>query len=322
MAPRDGLVAVGVALCSLAGLALSGCGGAGGGKAIGSASPVAMSTVIAPRSAVVAADLDGDGLQDLATVPRDAPGPGLCWRNVGGGEFAQAPPAWTAGSALPAIVADGDACDDSQLTEGFGVRSALRAGRQFIAYAVLHLGDGTDAAPVVASTPPTIDGLEPSSGPTHALVAIEGSALAARGAVTSVAFGTVSASVLFAFPDFVLVVVPDGLAEGPIDVRVTRGDLSSAPATFTVTAREPPVVTSVVPSTVAVGSIAILRGERLGTPLDRVEVQFFGAPGPARALGLVRAAAVVVPPGAASGPATVSVNGVVSAPFDVLVGAL
>jgi hypothetical protein len=309
---------------SFGALLLAACGGGGGGSAAGGSPSVAPSVVVSSRSAVVSADLDADGLPDLAALPRDGSGPGLCWRNMGLGEFAPAPAAWTASTALPAIANDGDACDDAQLTDGFAVRRVPRAGRAAVAYAVLHLGDGTAVTTVDPAEPPVLDLIEPASGSVRALVAIEGSALAARGVATSVTFGTTTATVLFAFPDYVLAVVPDGLPEGPTEVRLTRGDLTSGPAQFTVTARELPVVTSVVPSTVAVGSVAVLRGSHLGTPLDHVDVAFSGSSGTvsARAIGLGHAAAVVVPDGTMSGPATITVNGVTSAPFDVVVGAL
>ena len=66
-------------------------------------------------------------------------------------------------------------------------------------------------------------------------------------------------------------------------------------------------------------TLLVLEGAHLGTPADRVEVTFAGA-APARALGLGRAAAVIVPSDAVTGPATVTVGGVTSAPFDVVVG--
>jgi hypothetical protein len=307
----------------LSALLLAACGG-GGGSSAGGPSGIAPAVVVSSRSAVVSADIDCDGLPDLAALPRDGTGAGLCWRNMGSGEFAPAPANWIASTALPAIANDGDQCDDAQLTDGFAVRRVHRAGRAAVAYAVLHLGDGTSASAVDPAEPPVLDALEPATGATRSLVAMEGSALAARGVTTSVTFGTATATVLFAFPDYVLAVVPDGLPEGPTDVRLHRGDMTSAPAVFTVIARELPVVTSSVPSTVAVGAVAVLRGDHLGTPLDHVDVSFSGSPSAvsARAIGLGHAAAVVVPDGTVSGPATITVNGVVSAPFDVVVGAL
>jgi len=302
-------------------LALGACGGGGAPAASAPGSGSAPSVVVTTRSAVVSADLDGDGLRDLASLPRDGSGPGLCWRNVGAGDFAPvaSAPAVSALPALHAIVDDGEACDDAQLTDGFAVRRVRGAlGRGAPTYAVLHLGDGATAA---VDGPPVVDSVEPAAAPSRALVVIEGSALASRGATTSVTFGTATATVLYAFPDAVFAIVPDGMAEGPTEVRVARGDATSAPAPFTVVSRATPVVTSVVPSTVVAGTVAILRGEHLGTPLEPVEVAFAGA-APTRAIGLGRVAAVVVPDAAVSGPATITVSGVVSLPFSVIVGTL
>ncbi len=207
--------------------------------------------------------------------------------------------------------------DDTQLEAGLAIHAAPAPGPRAPAYAVLHLGDPVrDAAAA-----PVVEGVEPSRGPVRSLALVRGHELAARGAAPTVAFGDRQAQVLFAFPEAILVAVPDGLPLGPTEVRVTRSGLESAPGTFEVVEGAVPVVEEVLPSRLAVGALAVLRGHDLGTPLDVVEVDFEGAPA-VRAMGLQHAVAVRVPEGARSGPVTVTVGGRTSAPFRVEIGTL
>ncbi len=54
------------------------------------------------RAAVIAADVDADGLADLVAVPRDGVTRPAAWRNLGGGLYREAPAGWL---DLPAFVA-------------------------------------------------------------------------------------------------------------------------------------------------------------------------------------------------------------------------
>jgi len=302
-------------------LLLAGCGSGGtsssGAVDLGGPTGTGGFTgVVTTRSAVVSLDVDGDALPDLVAVGRDGSGAGAAWRNLGRGAWAAAPSAWRDGPVVGALVDDTERRDDATLAQGYAVHPLERAGHASIPYSVLHLGDGAG----VALGAPVLDAIEPASGSTHQLVRLEGSALASAGVATTVTFGSASATVLYAFPELVLAVVPEGLPLGPIDVRVARGDVVCAPITFEVTATAVPVVTSIVPSTVAPGELAVIRGERLGTPLDHVEVSFEGA-APVAALGLGSACAVIVPADAVTGPMRVTVEGVASEPFEATVGA-
>lgn len=269
------------------------------------------------RAAVVATDVDADGLEDLVAIPRDGVTRPSAYRNLGEGLYREAPPAWLDLPALIAVLEDCVSQDDAQLEAGLAIHAAEAPGPRDPAYAVLHVGDPVRDP----SGPPVLEAIEPGRGPVRTLAIVRGHDLGARGAAPTVAFGDRQAQVLFAFPEAILIAVPDGLPLGPAEVRVTRGGLVSAAGTFEVIEGATPVIEAVLPTRVAVGTLAVLRGRDLGTPLDVVEVTFDGA-APVRALGLSHAIAVRVPDGARTGPLTVSVSGRASTPFRVEVGAL
>lgn len=300
--------------------ALGGCGGAdsvsatfvsGPSLAAGGATIVATS-----RSVVVATDVDGDGLSDLASIARDGSGVGACWRNAGLGTWSLASDSLRTSPTLCSLRDAVDSTDDTTLASEFGVHRVGATTRAGAPYAVLHLGDGATET----NDDPTVASLEPSSGPTRSLVLVHGAALSAPGEPPTVTMGGVASRVLFAFGNTLVVVVPEGLPRGPAEVRVTRGNGEAAVATFQVVDAEAPVLSSVVPETLTQGCLAVLRGEHLGSPLDRVEVSFSGAPS-VPAIGLGDAALVIVPPDAVTGTVFLAVEGVASAPIEVGVGA-
>ena len=316
MGTRLGLWIGGVGLSGL----LAACGSGGTSATTdfgGSMGSGGAGFTFTSRAAVVAADVDADGLSDLVAIPRDGVTRPAAWRNVGAGLYREAPAAWLDLPAFLAVLEDCVAQDDAQLEAGLAIHAANAPGPRDPAYAVLHVGEpvrDTAAAPVV-------EAVEPGRGPVRSLALVRGHDLAARGSPGTVAFGDRQAQVLFAFPEAILVAVPDGLPLGATEVRVTRSGLESAPGTFEVVEGAVPVIEEILPSRVAVGALAVLRGHDLGTPLDAVEVVFEGA-SPVRAMGLSHAVAVRVPEGARSGPVTVTVNGRTSAPFRVEVGTL
>jgi hypothetical protein len=298
-------------IAAFAGALLTACGG--GSVQVTGSSDTDDSTSAA-RAAVVAVDLDADGLVDLATVARDGTGATRCWRNVGDGEFVRPLGAWVGSRALVALADDLDALDDAALLDGYGAHRAGGARGDGFPYAVLHAG-----AAVAPSAVPVVDAIEPAAGAVRDVVLLRGRGLASRGSPTSVTFQGSAATVLFASADVVVAVVPDGLHAGRVDVRTTSGPLVGDPVAFDVRARPVPAVESLLPSIATPGGALLLRGEGLGGPGQRVEVAFASARA-VGALGLSTEALVIVPDGARSGPAVVSVDGVVSAPFDVTVG--
>jgi hypothetical protein len=312
MGRRSGLR---VGLAALTAGFLAACGG----TSVGGDSPAGSfegSTVTA-RAAVVTADVDGDGRADLVGLPREGRGDAKCWRNRGDGTYGEASASWGASPAVRAMRADAEVRDDASLESDLGVHRADCPERSDLPYARLHLGDGA-GAPL---EPPTLEAIRPESGDARSLVFLEGRALAAQGEATTVAFGGVPAQVPFAFPDVVLAVVPDGLPLGPVTVTLSRGGTAAGSVSFTVEAPAVPFVESVEPTTLAPGAVAVVSGDRLGTPLDEVTVTFSGVASSA-VLALEEVLFAVVPENAVSGPLVVTVGGVASAPFDVVVGTL
>jgi hypothetical protein len=272
---------------------------------------------VVSRTAVVAADVDGDGRTDLVGLPRNGRDEAKCWRNRGDGTYGDASETWAAFPGVRALRADAEMRDDAALESDLGVHRADCPERSNLPYALLHLGDG--AGPPLE--PPALEGVRPESGDARSLVLLEGRALAAQGEATTVAFGGVPAQVAFAFPGAVLAVVPDGLGLGPVSVTLARGGVPAGSVPFTIEAPAAPSIEAVEPTTLAPGAVAVVSGDRLGTPLDEVTVTFSGAPSSA-VLALEEVLFAVVPEGAASGPLVVTVGGVASAPFDVVVDTL
>jgi hypothetical protein len=276
-------------------------------------------TVATSRAAVVAVDVDADGRADLVGVDRSgSPESFRAWRNAGGGAYAEPPAGWTSSPALRALLDDCSAQDDAELLTDFGVHGAECPGAAGdLAYAVLHVGDG-------AGEPagfPALESSEPPAGSAGDLVALRGEGLAARGAPPVVRFSGATAQVLFAFPDAVWVVVPAGLPVGLVDVTVSRSGLESLSVPFTVTVPRAPVLESVTPQSLVPGTLALLRGTDLGTPLADVRVTFGGAPS-SRVLALSELVVARVPEDATSGPVIVTVDGRSSNSVLASIGAL
>lgn len=311
-------LSLGAVLCGAA-FAATGCGG-GGTAAVFHVSNGGSTTsggiVLTTRSAVVQTDVDGDGLSDLVSLGRDGTGTGPCLRNAGGAGYVDAPAAWKDAPAVAAVADDCATRGDADLADGLGAHVAPGRTPRGAPYALVHLGDG---ARDVAG-PPALEALEPSSGPVRALLLVLGHGLAQPDEAPAVSIGGAAATVLYAFRDAVLVVVPEGLSPGAADVRVTRGGLESGALPFTVTEAPIPVVAGTLPSRVEAGGRAVIRGEHLGGPLDTVGVSFAGVAS-ANVLSLRRALVVDVPAGAVSGSLVVTVNGRASEPYFVEVGA-
>lgn len=300
------------------------CGGGGTSIAFSSTnggSSTSGGIVLESRAAVVATDVDGDGLADLVAVPRDGASArdgssvGACWRNAGRAGFADASAAFREAPTSLAVLDDCASRADSDLADGFGCHVAASRSTRGAAYAVVHLGDGV----ADVGGPPSISTLDPTSAPVRSLLVISGHALAAPGEVPAVTIGGVGATVLYAFADALIVVVPAGLGAGPADVRVTRGALESPVVTFTVIDARTPSVTAILPSRVQQGGRAVVRGDDLGGPLDTVGVTISGL-AVTSILPLFQALVIEVPTSAVSGSLVVTVNGRASLPFFVEVG--
>jgi len=289
-------------------LLAAGCGGGGSTLAApdtGGAQPAAL-------KAVVTADVDLDGVNDVLEIPFDLDGSvssetPQCWR---GGRGGLAPAAdWRDHPGVTAIRSDLEGRTEQDILDDEGAHHA--GGPQGLPYAVLHLEAGGDS-----SGDPIIDALHPQSGRPGALVGLRGTGLAVRDADTTVSFDGVDARVLLALPRFVLVFVPDATPLGFVDVVVHRGTLDSKPASFEVVAAPVPAITAVHPEPVVAGVLAVISGTDLGTPADDVSVTFGGVAA-THVLPLGRKIVVEVPDGAVSGALIVTVDGIASDGFPV-----
>lgn len=89
-----------------------------------------------------------------------------------------------------------------------------------------------------AAAPPTINEVDPSTGPTGTPVAIRGSGFKA---IQVVRFGTVDVEEFKASDGAIETTVPEGLEPGDVDVTVATGETSvTRSRLFTVTAAPPP----------------------------------------------------------------------------------
>ncbi|MBK9316626.1 MAG: IPT/TIG domain-containing protein [Acidobacteria bacterium] len=83
-------------------------------------------------------------------------------------------------------------------------------------------------------TPPSITGISPSPGATGAVVTIQGSNFSSEPNELMVIFGSKEAPVLSSSPARITVKVPDGLAAGPVEVRIFASGRSSNSFVFNV----------------------------------------------------------------------------------------
>ncbi len=305
LAPPSAWIVLSAAL-----LLAAGCGGGATADATGGtgSTPAAL-------KAVITADVDLDGVNDILEIPFDLGGSvpaedAQCWR---GGPDGLTPAAdWREHPGVDAIRRDLAGRTEQDILDDEGAHHA--GGPQGLPYAVLHLEAGPDAP-----GDPVIDALHPQSGRPGALVGLRGTGLAAHADETTVTFDGVDARILLALPRFVLVFVPDTTPLGFVDVVVHRGALTSEPAAFEVVAGAVPAITAVHPDPVIPGVLAVIRGTDLGTPADDVRVTFGGVAA-SHVLPLGRKIIVEVPAGALSGALIVTVDGVTSDGFPVDVG--
>ncbi len=291
-------------LALLAAVLLAAACGGGSGGFVSETSGGDNDPVDRAAKAIVAADVNGDGISDVLEIPvpptdGSEPAEPRCWLGDEGGLGTEASD--RAYPTVDAIQSDLGRLYPDRILDDEG---AHRAGG--VPYAVMHMDDAT-----AAEGDPVIDALRPQSGRVGALVGIRGSGLAARGEATTVSFDDLDARVILALPQFVLVIVPDAAPLGTVEVVVTRGTVGSAASPFEVVAAPTPHVDSVRPDPVVPGILAIVRGEHLGTPADDVSVSFGGVDAE-HVLALGRKLFAEVPAGAISGRLIVTVNGIPS----------
>jgi hypothetical protein len=151
--------------------------------------------------------------------------------------------------------------------------------------------------------PPIISGFVPASGPVGTPVSFSGSNLLE---VISIKFNDLEASFSMPLPGLgPLAYVPTNATTGPITITTRSGSFTT-PEVFTVTVRQPPVVVSFSPTSGPVGTRVQLNGTDLS---ELRSVTFNGTPAVFAdpcPIGFPGCPIVSVPPGATTGPITVT----------------
>ncbi len=165
------------------------------------------------------------------------------------------------------------------------------------------VGVGSQASnPVAFSVVPNISSLNPSSGAIGALVSITGSGFGATQGTSTVSFSGIPATPSSWSTATITAAVPAGAATG--NVVMTVGGTTSSGAPFTVI----PSISSLSPSTGAVGSSVVITGNGFGVSQGTGTVTFNGTVATPTSW-LPTYIAVTVPVGATTGNVVVTVGG-------------
>ncbi|MGB6198570.1 MAG: IPT/TIG domain-containing protein [Candidatus Acidiferrales bacterium] len=161
------------------------------------------------------------------------------------------------------------------------------------------------------STPaPAISNLNPSSGAVGTLVVITGSNFGASQGSSTVTFGAISAAMSNAWSaGNISVTVPAGATTG--NVVVTVGGQASNGMTFTVLVPTPSI-TSLSPTSGAVGSSVTISGANFGSTQGASTVTFGATPAGTATAWSAASITVTVPTGATTGNVVVTVGGKLS----------
>ena len=163
---------------------------------------------------------------------------------------------------------------------------------------------------VTTASAPTIASLTPNSGPVGTSVTIAGSNFGASQGSSTVTFNGTAATPTGWSATSITAQVPTGATTGY--VVVTVGGVASNGVTFTVTSATAPSITSLSPTSGAVGTSVTITGTNFGATQGSSTVTFYN--GKAAAVTTWSAASIVVtvPTGATTGSVTVTVGGVAS----------
>jgi hypothetical protein len=157
------------------------------------------------------------------------------------------------------------------------------------------------------NTAPLITNIAPLQGPVGAVVTITGANFGATKSTSTVKFNGTTATPTSWSATSIVVPVPTGATTGPLVVTV--GGLSSNGITFTVLPT--PTITSLSPTSGAVGTSVTITGTNFGSTQSSSTVTFNGV-GAAPTSWTATRIIVLVPTGATTGPVVVTVNGVLS----------
>ncbi len=180
-----------------------------------------------------------------------------------------------------------------------------------------NVGTATSSASFTFVPPPTLTSFTPASGPQGTSVTITGTDFVDVRNVGFGAFGGASASFTVTSPTELVAIVPPGATSGPISLVTTGGEVSSS-AAFTVESAAAPTVTSFAPASGGTGTIVVVSGSGF-TGLSGVS--FGGTPATLFTADSDTELMAAVPPGATTGPITVSNSvGSASSSLEFVVG--
>jgi hypothetical protein len=184
------------------------------------------------------------------------------------------------------------------------IRAVVPAGATTGRITVTNPG-GTDTFPLpftVQSTAPRLTSFGPANGPAGTVVTLTGTGLTGA---TNVAFNGVTATFSAGSDTSMTAKVPAGATSGTITVTTPSGSATSA-ASFTVTPPAPLTITSFTPASGPVGTVVTLTGTGL---TGATSVSFNGITATQVSGGSDTSITAKVPPGATSGPITVTTSG-------------
>ena len=152
---------------------------------------------------------------------------------------------------------------------------------------------------------PSISVLSPTSGPVGTAITITGSGFGALQGSSTVAFNGTNAGTASSWSDSsIAVVVPIGASTG--NLVVTANGLASNGVLFTVAAS--PVISSLSPTSAAVGAVVTITGSNFGASQGSSTVTFNGASAGTASSWSATNIFVVVPSGATTGNVVVTVK--------------
>jgi IPT/TIG domain len=171
--------------------------------------------------------------------------------------------------------------------------------------------------PGAGAPTPTITSLSPTSGAVGSSVTITGTNFGSTQGSSTVKFnGTIATSISSWSNTSIVAVVPSGATTG--NVVVTVGGVASNAAGFTVSPSSTPTISSLSPTSGAVGTPVTISGTNFGTTQGTSAVTFNGTSATITSWSTTSIVAQV-PAGATTGNVVVTVGGVASngAQFDV-----
>ncbi|MBI2897701.1 MAG: IPT/TIG domain-containing protein [Deltaproteobacteria bacterium] len=183
-------------------------------------------------------------------------------------------------------------------------------------------GEGLSQQPFTVTRPLIITDFQPRLGGVNTEVEFRGTGIPVDPRQIRVSLGGRTCRVVAATPATFRAIVPAGASSGRFDVSVPLGGRVETSWIFTVTT--PPQISRLLPPAGPPGAVIVVLGAHFGvTPAD-VTVQVSGRPAALTGAAPVtdRQIAFTVPPGAGTGPVTVTVRGqgsaISPAPFEVL----